>query len=96
VQDPAYSTWRMQPASPGRGEFVELVLRVQELNGGSPYYAPRQRELLLEAGFVRTEGGASAMSMGRRDQMEFAQPLMEEQFSAGRSSSMPPPDADMT
>jgi SAM-dependent methyltransferase len=81
VRDPDYSTWRMQPASPGLGEFVELVLRVQEFNGGSPYYAPRQRGLLLEAGFARTEGGASAMHMGRRDQMDFAQPLMQEQFS---------------
>jgi SAM-dependent methyltransferase len=81
VRDPDYSTWRMEPATQGLGEFVDLVLRVQELNGGSPFYAPRQRGLLLEAGFARTEGGASAMHMGKDDQMEVARSMMEEQFS---------------
>lgn len=74
VRDPDYSTWRMEPATQGLGEFVDLVRRVQELNGGSPFYAPRQRRLLLEAGFARTEGGAGTMHIGRRDQMEFARP----------------------
>jgi ubiquinone/menaquinone biosynthesis C-methylase UbiE len=80
VRDPDYGTWRMEPRSSGVRAFIVLIQRVQELNGGSPSYAPRQRELLLQAGFARTEGGASAMYLGRRDEMEFAQPMMEEQF----------------
>ena len=80
VRDPEYSTWRTAPASPALDAFAELIRRVQEFNGGSPYYAPHQRELLLEAGFARTEAGATAMYLGNGDQMAFARSMMEEQF----------------
>jgi ubiquinone/menaquinone biosynthesis C-methylase UbiE len=83
VRDPDYSTWRMEPAMAGLDNLVELVRSVQQINGGSPYYAPRQRELLLEAGFARSEGGASAMYAARPDQMELLRSLLEEQMREG-------------
>jgi SAM-dependent methyltransferase len=81
VRDPDSSTWRMGPASPAVRDLAALLQRVQELNGGSPYYAPHQRELLLKAGFARAEGGASAMYGGKPEEMEVARLVMQEQFA---------------
>lgn len=81
VRDPDYSTWRMEPATARVHDVTECVRRVQQINGGSPYYAPRQRELLLEAGFARSEGGATAMYAARPDDLAFMPLLLEEQMT---------------
>jgi SAM-dependent methyltransferase len=81
VRDPDYSTWRMEPAAAWVRDVAECIQRVQQINGGSPYYAPRQRELLLQAGFARSEGGATAMSAARPDEIAFMPLLLEEQMT---------------
>jgi ubiquinone/menaquinone biosynthesis C-methylase UbiE len=53
--------------APELSHFAEreaLARRVLEHNGGNPYMARNLRQLLLEAGFVRTEGSASVVSQG--------------------------------
>jgi len=81
VRDPDYSTWRMEPVTARVRDFGDCVRRVQEINGGSPYYAPRQRKLLLDAGFARSEGGATAMHAAGPDQLAFLPLLMGEQMT---------------
>ena len=41
-----------------------LMQRVRQFQGGSPFYARHQRELLLQAGFTRSEGSAVVPSNG--------------------------------
>jgi SAM-dependent methyltransferase len=81
VRDPDYSTWRMEPATATVRDVAECVRRVQQINGGSPYYAPRQRKLLLEAGFARSEAGATAMYAVRPDEIALMPLLLEEQMT---------------
>jgi SAM-dependent methyltransferase len=53
------------PSSPLLDALTDLQLRVRRHNGASPFYARHQRELLYEAGFVRSE--ASAVFDGEGD-----------------------------
>lgn len=80
IRDPDYGTWRMEPSTPGLRSFAAIVQRVQELNGASPNYAPHQRDLLLRAGFTRSEAGASAMGAGSPEALEASRIFLEEQF----------------
>jgi SAM-dependent methyltransferase len=64
IKDPDYATLLHEPATPLLTEAMMLIRRVQERNGGSPYYARHQRRLLLEAGFARSEGFASVACLG--------------------------------
>jgi SAM-dependent methyltransferase len=64
VRDPDYTMMRMEPASDASREGNDLIRRVQALSGGSPSYAPQQRQLLLEAGFSRAEAGAGVTTAG--------------------------------
>ncbi len=75
VRDPDYATWLWSPATPLLEQAFQLFLRVDEQQGGSPYYARDQRRLLRAAGFERTEGFATAQSFGR--------PEMTRAFAAG-------------
>lgn len=54
ICDPDYAAQLIAPASPGVVELMRLMRLFSEEHA-SPYYARHQRELLLEAGFVRTE-----------------------------------------
>ncbi|HEX8727134.1 MAG TPA: class I SAM-dependent methyltransferase [Ktedonobacterales bacterium] len=61
VSDDYFGAWAFAPEdSPVRRLVTEIVPRVVAAAGGSPYYSPRLRGLLLEAGFVRAEGHAVA------------------------------------
>jgi SAM-dependent methyltransferase len=56
VQDPDYHTILLEPSTPLLRKFITLYRKVHQYNGGSPHYAPRQRQLLAKLGCVRTEG----------------------------------------
>jgi SAM-dependent methyltransferase len=58
VRDTDRMTFVVEPPLPRVRLGFDLTGRAMEHNGGSPYYARRQRHLLLEAGFERTEGFA--------------------------------------
>lgn len=61
VSDDYFGAWAFAPEdSPVRRLMTEIVPRVVAAAGGSPYYSPRLRGLLLEAGFVGAEGHAVA------------------------------------
>lgn len=64
VRDPDYSTARYTPDTEENQKQMGLIGRVQEMSGGSPYYAPNQRALLLRAGFSRAEAGADVIALG--------------------------------
>ncbi len=63
IQDPDYGAQLQTPSTPGLQELNGWMQRFSEENA-SPYYARHQREYLLEAGFVRTEGFAFAVGGG--------------------------------
>ncbi len=63
IYDPDYETMLQSPSTPGMQELNRLMRRFSEENA-SPYYARHQRQYLLEAGFVRTEGFAFAVGGG--------------------------------
>jgi SAM-dependent methyltransferase len=78
IRDPDLSTTVMEPLSPLVLQASALLLRVREYNGSSQYYARHQRQLLLEAGFVRTEAFAFADYSGNEnDTRAFAEALIE-------------------
>ena len=64
VRDPDYNTMRIAPATKRMKDNAGLFGRIQELSGGSPYYAPSQRQLLLQAGFSRAEAGGTVVTLG--------------------------------
>jgi ubiquinone/menaquinone biosynthesis C-methylase UbiE len=52
------------PETPALKEMFELWIRVLRHNGGSPFYARRQRQLLVNAGFQQTSVGAAPVVYG--------------------------------
>jgi SAM-dependent methyltransferase len=64
LRDSDWATRIVEPYVPRVQRCFDLVARAMEHNGGSPYYARRQRALLREAGFARTEGFAFTESFG--------------------------------
>jgi SAM-dependent methyltransferase len=60
VSDDDYGTVVYAPADPAQERFWALMMRVGEHNGASPHYSRHLRRLMLEAGFVRSEGHAIA------------------------------------
>jgi ubiquinone/menaquinone biosynthesis C-methylase UbiE len=67
IRDTDRATCVVEPALPRFQRGFALTGRAMEHNGGSPYYARRQRTLLLEAGFERTEGFAFVECYGDPD-----------------------------
>jgi len=63
ICDPDYESTLQSPSTPGSQELNRMMRRFSEENA-SPYYARHQRQYLLEAGFVRTEGFAFAVGGG--------------------------------
>lgn len=60
ISDDDLSTIRFSPNDPMVPKVVDLITKIVLFNGGSPFYSPHLRSLLLQAGFVRTEGFAVA------------------------------------
>jgi ubiquinone/menaquinone biosynthesis C-methylase UbiE len=58
VSDDDLSTHVYAPPGRAMAKVRELMVRVLEYNGGSPFYSRNLRALLLDAGFTRTEGHA--------------------------------------
>jgi ubiquinone/menaquinone biosynthesis C-methylase UbiE len=58
VRDTDWASIVIAPTVPRVRRCIDLVARAMVHRGSSPYYAPQQRRLLLEAGFERTEGFA--------------------------------------
>jgi SAM-dependent methyltransferase len=52
------------PQTEALKEMCELWIRVLEHNGGSPFYARHQRQLLASAGFQKTVAGSTSVSYG--------------------------------
>jgi SAM-dependent methyltransferase len=69
ISDDDFSTMRFSPDPPIAHKMVDMMTKVVLFNGGSPFYSPRLRGLLLQAGFARTEGFAVAADhYGRLDE----------------------------
>ncbi|MBA3534756.1 MAG: methyltransferase domain-containing protein [Ardenticatenales bacterium] len=60
ISDLDWGSLLWEPSTPELSEVRDLLLRVWEHNGSSPYYARHQRRLLREAGFARTEAWAGS------------------------------------
>jgi len=72
-----------EPQAPLLKDAHALWVRVVQHHGGDPYYARHQRRLLLDAGFVRTEGHITAGSGGAFGTLEDTRLLaavLREQF----------------
>jgi SAM-dependent methyltransferase len=59
IRDGNFSLWQIFPPTPLLEAWMALHLRVWKHNGGNPFYASHQRQLLLEAGFARSEASAN-------------------------------------
>ena len=64
VRDVDWGASLFAPTTPLLEEWQALRVRVRQHNGGDPYMGRHHRRLLLEAGFTRTEAGASIMCAG--------------------------------
>ena len=64
MRDPDVGSTIRAPLNPILEQHMALMPRVLQHHGGDPYRARRHRRLLLEAGFARTEGGASVRVQG--------------------------------
>jgi ubiquinone/menaquinone biosynthesis C-methylase UbiE len=60
VFDDDFGSFFFSPSTPLLEKATKLLIKIIEMNGGSPYYSRNLRHLLLEAGFMRTEGHAVA------------------------------------
>ncbi len=68
VRDPDWGTSVHAPMTPRLQQWIELAARVREFNGGNPYLARHYRQLLLDAGFVRTEASGTVNVAGSLDE----------------------------
>lgn len=60
VSDDDWATIVSSPADSPVQQATALMTKVVEFNGGSPFYSRHLRGLMLQAGFVKTEGYAVA------------------------------------
>ncbi len=67
ITDPDYESQLIAPSAPNMLEMLRLMRAFSEEHA-SPYYARHQRQYLLEAGFVRTEGFVSGVGGGSLEQ----------------------------
>jgi SAM-dependent methyltransferase len=56
------------PLTPVLEQWYEMTVRVRRRNGGNPFMARYQRQLLLDAGFARSEASASVWSAGKPEE----------------------------
>jgi ubiquinone/menaquinone biosynthesis C-methylase UbiE len=59
LRDAHMGLWHTSPPMPLLDAHKALAIRVLQQNGGNPFYAGQQRQLLLEAGFARSEASAA-------------------------------------
>jgi ubiquinone/menaquinone biosynthesis C-methylase UbiE len=52
------------PMTPLLKQWYDLMIQVRHRNGGDPFVGRRHRELLLEAGFARSQASVSVWSVG--------------------------------
>jgi SAM-dependent methyltransferase len=64
LRDADHGACLAYPTTPLREQFYALRSRVQQHNGGDPFLGRSYRRLLLEAGFARTEAGATVNCAG--------------------------------
>jgi SAM-dependent methyltransferase len=64
ISDNDHGVMCWEPSSPLLRDVHSLWVRVVQHLGGDPYYARHQRRLLLDAGYLRTEGHVTAGSGG--------------------------------
>ena len=64
VRDPDFGASLYAPTTPLLERLLALRTRVRRHNGGDPFRPRHYRRLLLEAGFVRAEAGASVEAAG--------------------------------
>jgi len=64
VRDPDFGASLYAPTTPLLERWLALRVQVRQHNGGDPFLSRHYRRLLLEAGFVRAEAGASVDSAG--------------------------------
>ena len=57
------------PMTPLLEQWYALTVRVREHNGGNPFMGRHHRELLLEAGFARTQASVSVWSAGTPEEI---------------------------
>ena len=60
VFDDDFGSFFFSPSTPLLEKATKLLIKIIEMNGGSPFYSRNLRHLLLEAGFSKTEGHAVA------------------------------------
>jgi len=82
VSDDDFNSITFSPDHPFGKRIVEIMKNVLLFNGASPFYSPQLRGLMLEAGFVRTEGFAvAAEHYGRLDETRRMASVMTRQMS---------------
>ena len=82
ISDDDLSTIRFSPDHPIPRKMIDMMNKAILFNGGSPYYSPNLRGLLLQAGFARTEGFAvAAEHYGRLDETRRMAYVMSQQLS---------------
>ena len=60
ISDDDFNTVTHSPESPSWRKLIELWGKVVRYNGGDPFYSRHLRGLMVEAGFIKTEGYAVA------------------------------------
>ena len=82
VSDDDYNTLTISPPHPLTQRAIDIMKNVILFNGGSPFYSRNLRGLMLEAGFVRTEGFAvAAEHYGRLDETRRMASVLSRQMS---------------
>jgi len=64
IRDPDLGASLYAPTTPLLEQWLAMRVRVRQHNGADPFLSRHYRRLLLEAGFVRGEAGASVDSAG--------------------------------
>lgn len=81
ISDDDMNTITFSPDHPIPQKLVDIMKRVILFNGGSPFYSRNLRSLLLQAGFVRTEGFAiAAEHYGRLEETRRMAYVMSQQL----------------
>ena len=71
ISDDDLNTITVSPDHPFVSTLTNLMTQIVLFNGGNPFYSRHLRSLVLEAGFVRTEGFAVAADhYGRLDETQ--------------------------
>lgn len=78
LADPDFGARIWSPSTHLFEQFQSLFSRVLEYNGASLYYARNQRQLLLEAGFARSESYTFSLTFGNAEATKISAASWEE------------------